>query len=161
MAIAQQRENNLEAADALYRSALAAEDPNSVSALIIMNLYGELLQQQRKQDEANTMQKEAARVLETQAAQAGPRSQFFGSDVYRIGGDVTAPVVVSKTEPEYATDARIAKYQGTALLSCVIGVDGSPRDIGVVRPLGFGLDEKAVAAVTKWRFKPATKDGQP
>ncbi len=161
MAITRQRENNLEAADALYQSALAAEDPHSVSALITMKLYGELLQQQGKQDEASTMQKEAARVSETQAAQAGLRNQSSGSDVYRIGGQVTAPLVVSKAEPEYTADARIAKYQGTSLLSVEIDADGSPRDIRVVRPLGFGLDEKAIEAVTKWRFRPATKDGQP
>jgi TonB family protein len=74
---------------------------------------------------------------------------------------VTAPILLSKIEPEYSQDARAAKYQGTVLLYVEIGTDGLAHNIQVSRGLGFGLDEKAVQAVTQWKFKPATKDGQP
>lgn len=47
------------------------------------------------------------------------------------------------------------------MLSVVIDVEGRPQDIHVVKSLGMGLDEKAMEAVAKWRFKPAVKDGQP
>jgi TonB family protein len=50
---------------------------------------------------------------------------------------------------------------GTVLVSVVIGADGVPGQIELVRGAGFGLDEKAAEAVSKWRFKPATKDGAP
>jgi protein TonB len=63
-------------------------------------------------------------------------------------------------EPEYSEEGRIAKYDGSALLSIEVGADGLVRDIKVVRGLGFGLDLKAVEAVSKWRFKPATENGQ-
>jgi TonB family protein len=43
----------------------------------------------------------------------------------------------------------------------VIGKDGVPRNIRVLTPLGFGLDEQAIAAVGLWRFKPALKEGLP
>jgi periplasmic protein TonB len=82
-----------------------------------------------------------------------------GGGVYRIGGDVSAPVLVAKVEPEYSEDARKAKYSGTVLLSIVVGVDGLPRNVHVVRPLGLGLDEKAIEAVMKWRFRPGMKGG--
>jgi TonB family protein len=39
--------------------------------------------------------------------------------------------------------------------------DGKPKNIRISRPLGYGLDEKAVQAVSTWRFKPAEKDGIP
>jgi len=37
---------------------------------------------------------------------------------------------------------------------------GTPRNIVVIRPLGSGLDEKATEAVSKWKFRPATMNGQ-
>jgi periplasmic protein TonB len=50
---------------------------------------------------------------------------------------------------------------GVVVLRLVVGSDGNPRDIQVVRALGLGLDEKAIEAVRKWRFEPARKDGKP
>lgn len=59
---------------------------------------------------------------------------------------------------EYAQDAGVA---GMALYHAVIGADGRPEEIAVARPIGFGLDENAVAAIRKARFEPAMKDGKP
>ncbi|MBV9403756.1 MAG: TonB family protein [Acidobacteriaceae bacterium] len=84
-----------------------------------------------------------------------------GGGVYQIGGDVSQPVPVYKPEPEYSEEARKAKYSGTVLLSLVIDEHGNTRDIHVVRPLGLGLDEKAIEAVAKWRFRAAMKGGRP
>jgi TonB family protein len=84
-----------------------------------------------------------------------------GGGVYQIGGDVSQPVPVFKPEPEYSEEARKAKYSGTVLLSLVIDANGNTRDIHVIRPLGLGLDEKAIEAVAKWRFRPAMKGGRP
>jgi TonB family protein len=41
----------------------------------------------------------------------------------------------------------------------VIGSDGHPRSLRIVRSLGMGLDEKALEAVRSWRFEPGMKDG--
>ncbi len=83
-----------------------------------------------------------------------------GGGVYKIGGGVSAPTLVYKVEPEYSEEARKAKFQGTVVLYVVVDEKGSPRDLRVVRPLGLGLDEKAIEAVTKWRFRPGYKDGK-
>lgn len=83
-----------------------------------------------------------------------------GGGAYRIGGDVSAPQLVSKMEPEYSEEARKAKYSGTVLLSIIVDEHGMPRDIKVVRPLGLGLDEKAIEAVSHWRFRPGMKGGR-
>jgi protein TonB len=74
-------------------------------------------------------------------------------------GRVTAPTVLYKVEPEFSEEARKAKYQGTVILTIEVGEDGKPRDLRVVRGLGLGLDEKAVEAVSRWKFRPAQKNG--
>ncbi len=83
-----------------------------------------------------------------------------GGGVYRIGGGVSDPVPIFKPEPEYSEEARKAKFQGAVMLSIIIDADGKTRDVRVIRPLGLGLDEKAIEAVLKWRFKPSLKDGR-
>jgi TonB family protein len=52
-----------------------------------------------------------------------------------------------------------AKIQGTVGLSVIVETDGSVREVRVMRSLGYGLDEQAIASVRRWRFRPATKDG--
>jgi TonB family protein len=85
----------------------------------------------------------------------------IGGGASRIGSGVSAPSVIFKVEPEYSEEARKAKFQGTVLLFVVVDEKGNPRDIRVVRPLGLGLDQKAVEAVEKWKFSPGKKDGKP
>jgi len=62
------------------------------------------------------------------------------SHVYKIGGGITAPVPLTKSEPEYTLEARKAKYQGTVSLSLVINKQGKPEDVHVVKALDLGLD---------------------
>jgi TonB family protein len=81
--------------------------------------------------------------------------------VFRVGGGVAPPRVLSQHEPEFSEEAREAKYQGVITLSFVVDESGSVRDVQIVSPLGLGLDEKAVDAVSSWKFQPAAKDGQP
>ena len=85
----------------------------------------------------------------------------FGGGAFRIGGGVSAPVLIYKIEPEYSEEARKAKYQGVVILNVIIDSTGHAVDARVVRSLGLGLDEKAIEAVKQWRFKPGYKDGKP
>ncbi|HTB16728.1 MAG TPA: energy transducer TonB [Bryobacteraceae bacterium] len=85
----------------------------------------------------------------------------MGGGAYRIGGGVSPPSILYKVEPEYSEEARKAKFQGTVLLFVVVDEKGNPRDIKILRPLGLGLDQKAVEAVEKWKFSPGKKDGKP
>jgi TonB family protein len=72
-------------------------------------------------------------------------------------GGVTGPVVVHKVEPRYTEQARAAKIEGTVLLRVQVEETGmvSNDHIQVIRSLGYGLDEAAIACVRQWRFKPA------
>ena len=85
----------------------------------------------------------------------------FGGGVFRVGGGVTAPALIYKVEPEYSEEARKAKYQGTVLLYVQVDPSGKAVNMRVLHSLGLGLDEKAMEAVRKWKFKPGMKDGKP
>ena len=74
---------------------------------------------------------------------------------------VKAPALLYKVQPEYAEEARKAGLQGAVILSVDVGTDGYARNFKVVRGLGMGLDEKAIEAVQKWKFRPGSKDGKP
>lgn len=70
-------------------------------------------------------------------------------------------VLIFKKDPEYSEEARKAKYQGTVVLKVDVSAEGKPTHLEAIRSLGLGLDEKAIEAVAQWRFRPATKNGQP
>jgi protein TonB len=84
-----------------------------------------------------------------------------GGGVFHIGGGVSSPVVLYQVEPEFSEEARKAKFSGNVLVYLWVDADGKPSHVRVVRPIGMGLDEKAVEAVRQYRFKPAMKDGKP
>ena len=69
--------------------------------------------------------------------------------------------VLSSIAPQSNEYAQANGISGQALYRVVIGSDGVPGEIAVERPIGFGLDENAVAAIRKATFQPATKDGKP
>lgn len=104
----------------------------------------------------------AALVFTCVCAFCQPTQAPLPEGVYRIGNGVTSPSVISKTDPQYSEEARIAKMSGDVRISAVVGVDGKARDVQVVKSVGLGLDEKAVEAVRTWGFKPGLlKDGTP
>jgi TonB family protein len=84
-----------------------------------------------------------------------------GGGVYSVGGNVSEPVPIYKPDPAYSEEARKAKYQGTVVLWIVVDAAGAVTDCRVVKPLGLGLDEKAVETVRTWKFKPAMRNGTP
>jgi periplasmic protein TonB len=127
-------------------------------------LYAQMLRRQGKADEAAELEKKSSdtrkavpRVTTGVSGNTAPS----GGGVYRVGGGVTAPMLVFKREPEYSEVARAAKYQGTVTLYVEIGPDGQARNIRVLNSLGLGLDEKAIDAVSQWQFRPGMKAGVP
>jgi periplasmic protein TonB len=85
----------------------------------------------------------------------------IGGGVFRIGGGVTAPVLLYKVEPQYSEEARKAKFQGTVVVYVEVDPTGRVCNHHIVRSLGLGLDENAVEAIYKWKFRPGYKDGKP
>lgn len=84
-----------------------------------------------------------------------------GDTVYVAGQGVIPPTLVYAPDPEFSDEARRQKYQGLCMISFIVDANGHPQNLRVIRSLGMGLDEKALAAVRTYRFKPGTKDGRP
>jgi TonB family protein len=82
-----------------------------------------------------------------------------GGGVYRAGGTVSAPRLLTQVRPRYTGAALRNKIQGTVVLEAVITSDGCASQIRVVKSLDRGLDEEAVAAVLQWRFEPGRLAG--
>jgi protein TonB len=79
----------------------------------------------------------------------------FSNDSGPYANVVSQAACLYCPEPPYTDDARKAKLQGTVTVRVLIGVDGKGRRIQVVKGLGLGLDETAIAAIRGWRFAPA------
>lgn len=84
-----------------------------------------------------------------------------GGGPRRIGGGVSAPVLIYSVEPEFSEEARKAKVAGNVLVNLWVDTNGLPSHVHVIRGVGMGLDEKAVEAVKQYKFKPAMEGGKP
>ena len=76
-------------------------------------------------------------------------------------GATTSVEITYKPNPVYTDEARSLKLEGEVLLEVSFSANGTLHVNRVARGLGHGLDEAAIAAANKIRFKPATRGGQP
>ncbi len=90
----------------------------------------------------------------------GPGSNSgYGGGVMSVGGGVSAPQVIHSVQPQFTADARRENFQGVVAVQLIVDSQGLPQDVRVVRHLGMGLDEEAIAAVKQYKFRPATYEG--
>ena len=73
---------------------------------------------------------------------------------------ITPVAIQSKPAPVYTEEARRLRVEGDVVVQVVFTAAGEIRIVEVVRGLGHGLDEAAVAATRQIRFTPARRDGQ-
>jgi TonB family protein len=74
---------------------------------------------------------------------------------------MTAPTVLKSNIALYTEDARTQGVEGTVTIEALIGEDGKIRSSRIMKGLGFGLDQVALASVQEWVLSPATRDGLP
>ena len=86
-----------------------------------------------------------------------------GGGVYRPGNGVISPRLLHEVKPGYTGEAMRAKIQGVVVMEAVVMPDGSIGNVHITRSLDptFGLDQEAIKTVSKWRFAPGTRFGQP
>jgi len=97
---------------------------------------------------------------------AWPQDALSGQTIYPLFGqdqakDVTPPKVDHSVDAKFTSFAERDKVRGVLQLRMVVDAEGVPHRISVARPLGYGLDERAVEAMAKWRFTPGMREGKP
>ena len=110
----------------------------------------------------------ATEDLHASLFQPGPNYTRKGDEipkepgVFRAGIDGVAPPTCAYCpDPEYADAARVARFQGTVILSVVVTPQGEVTGIYVLKGAPFGLTAQAISAIKNWRFRPAQQDGKP
>lgn len=94
---------------------------------------------------------------DTQAADGRPSSQVSGIET----GKVIAPREIYSPEPKYRKHALKGHKKPVVEFRLVVGADGLPHDIELLRGVSPELDGAALDAVKNWKFARATKDGKP
>ena len=85
----------------------------------------------------------------------------IGGGPYRPGSGITPPRVLREIKADYTETARQRALAGDVVLEIVVRRDGSVGEVKLLHGLGYGLDDRAIAAVRQWRFAPAERLGVP
>lgn len=147
-------ENAMEAARQWkFRPGMKEGKPVAVAASIEVTF--------RRLDRPDVVQKANQAGTDTGAVESKTGTPAPRGITLLTGDGVVAPVLIHRVEPEYTEEARRAGVEGTVTLTVAIEPDGMIRNVRVIRSLNASLDQKAIEAVTQWRFKPGFKDGKP
>jgi protein TonB len=82
-------------------------------------------------------------------------------EILRVGGAINKPEIITRVQPVYTEAARRARIQGVVIVETIIDKTGNVTNVRVLKALPMGLDNAAVEAVKKWKFKPADLNGRP
>ena len=129
---------------------------NDIRAYMWLSLVSEGIQEgAAKQRDLLAARMRPAEIAEAQALVKSWEPAF------RPGDNVSAPVVLVHVDPEYPEAARNVSATGSVLLDVIVDSTGDVRDIRVLRGMGWGFEEKAAQAVSRWKFRPGSRNGQP
>ena len=93
--------------------------------------------------------------------------------IYHFGDGVKAPKAIHTVEPEFPQQARKRQIGGNCTVRFVVETDGQVRDVHIVKSASAGLtndkdreaalefDQRAVGAVSQYRFEPGLFQGKP
>jgi len=77
----------------------------------------------------------------------------------RIGGQITAPALLKRVEPEYPDIAAAAQLTGIVILEATVGPDGCVESVRVLRSRNAFLDKAAGDALRQWQYSPLVLNG--
>ena len=79
----------------------------------------------------------------------------------KAGGSVQPPRLLQQTAPKFNEMARAMQHSGVVQVGVQVEPDGTVSHLRIAKPAGLGLDEQAIAAVSTYRFAPATQNETP
>lgn len=132
---------------------------NRICAAVALCSAALLVRAQDKPAETNPVPGAAANDTKN-SGPTGAQDKLDGP-VYQVGGSVTPPIAIHTADPKYSKQARKAKFSGQVVVSMIVGTDGEPHNVHILRGVGMGLDEEAMKAVEQYKFKPAMQSGKP
>jgi TonB family protein len=147
-------------AETYYRTALAIREKSlgteHPDTILTLEHFARLLHKLSRPDEAAGFEQRARnyRTAQSESLEAVDIGAVASSNVDQ------PPMLLERPEPDYTDEARIANHEGSVLLQTDVDSEGNARNIVVIRHLGLGLDEQAIQAVRRWRFRPARRNGQ-
>jgi TonB family protein len=165
LAVLYENEARLPKAEVYYQTALQIREkalgPDHVDTITTLEHYARLLYKLQRGPEAEK-HLERARAVRQQRVREAAASLADANlgEAAGAGAGVRPPEIVENSEPEYTEEARIARHEGTVLLQADVSATGEVKNVTLLRSLGLGLDERAVEAVKRWRFKPARRGRQ-
>lgn len=163
LAVLYENEVRLEKARVYYEHALQIRSkllgPTDLKTVETEEHFARLLAKLQRSEEAAELASKAI------AARRPRLLEMIGDakpspDAVRAGIGVKGPELIEQADPDYTEEARIAHHEGSVALDVEIDREGRPRILGVVKSLGLGLDENAIVAARKWRFRPARKGSE-
>ncbi|MFP5237961.1 MAG: energy transducer TonB [Acidobacteriota bacterium] len=80
--------------------------------------------------------------------------------VYRVGKGITPPIATNAPEAKFPPESQAKRINAICLVALVVDANGLPQNLRTVRPVSPPYDEQAINAVSRYRFKPAIKDGK-
>ncbi|MGH9521058.1 MAG: TonB family protein [Terriglobales bacterium] len=85
--------------------------------------------------------------------------RFAELNEQRVPGELTAPVATLKVDPAYPPEEIRDRVEGTVTLYAIIRADGSVGEVRVLHGIDATLDRSAIVALSRWQFRPATRNG--
>lgn len=88
--------------------------------------------------------------------------ELIDSTTFRAGVDgVTQPGCVHCPNPDATKEVREASFSGSVVMDVLVSAEGQATQVTILRGVPFGMNEAAIGAVHRWKFKPATLNGKP
>jgi len=85
----------------------------------------------------------------------------YAREVYQVKDVDSPPRLLEHAEPEYNQFARRQQLKGSVVILAVVNGQGRVENPQISEPLGMGLDDAAVQALSRWKFEPARHNGKP